>query len=329
MRILVIGGTSFVGRHFAAHALAAGHELTLFNRGITNPDLFPEAERIRGDRDGGLAPLADRSWDAVLDTCGYVPRVVGDSARLLADAVDRYAFVSTLSVHPDGVEAGTTEDGALFAPAPADGPEEITDESYGPLKVACERALATVFADRALIVRPGLIVGPEDPTDRFTYWVRRVAEGGEVLAPAPPGGPVQFIDVRDLGAFLLRHIEAGTAGVFSAIAPPVSFGELLEACRAASGSDASITWLPEDLLRARGVQPWSDLPLWMPDDSGSNEFDPARALAAGLRPRPTIETVRDTLTWDRTRPQTWPMRAGLDRDREREILAAAREAAGP
>jgi 2'-hydroxyisoflavone reductase len=328
MRILVIGGTSFVGRHFTSLALAAGHELTLFNRGRTNPNLFPEAERIRGDRDGGLAPLAGRSWDAVLDTCGYVPRVVGDSARLLGDAVGRYAFVSTLSVHPDGVEPGTTEDGPLFEPASADGREEVTDESYGPLKVACERAVAAVFSDRALIVRPGLIVGPDDPTDRFTYWVRRIAAGGEVLAPAPAGDPVQFIDVRDLAAFLLRDLEGETAGVFSAISPPVAFGALLEMCRAASASDATITWLPGEFLRARGVQPWSDLPLWMPDDPGSNEFDPARALTAGLTPRPTIDTVRDTLTWDRTRPQTWPMRAGLDRDREREILAAAREAAG-
>ena len=323
----MIGGTAFVGRHFAARALAAGHELTLFNRGRTNPGLFPEAERIRGDRDGGLASLAGRSWDAVLDTCGYVPRVVGDSARLLADAVDRYAFVSTLSVHPDDVEPGATEDAPLFDPAPPD-VESVTDTTYGPLKVACERAVASALADRALIVRPGLIVGPDDPTDRFTYWVRRVADGGEVLAPAPPGYRVQFIDVRDLAALMLGLLEGGTGGVFSAIAPPVPLGDLLETCRSVSGSDASCTWVPAPFLREQGVEPWSDLPLWLPDDPGANEFDPARVLAAGLAPRSTEETVRDTLTWDRARPRA-PLQAGLAPDRERAILAAYRETMDP
>ncbi len=324
MRILVIGGTSFIGRHLVAHALAAGHALTLFNRGRTDPGLFPEAEHLRGDRDGGLAPLEGRTWDAALDTCGYVPRVVADSARLLADAVDRYAFVSSISVHPDGVPPGATEDAPLFDPSPP-GVEDVTDDTYGPLKVACERVVASSFPDRALIVRPGLVVGPYDPTDRFTYWVRRVDEGGDVLAPAPPEGPVQFIDVRDLAAFLLRHIDAATAGVFNVIAPPVPLVGLLEACRAASGSDATFAWAPPAFLRAQGVEPWSDLPLWLPDDPGANRFDPGRALAAALAPRSTDDTVRDTLTWDRARPRA-PMRAGLDRDRERRVLAALRGA---
>ena len=324
MRILVIGGTSFLGRHLVAHALASGHRMTLFHRGRTNPDLFPEAERIHGDRDGGLAPLAGHTWDAVLDTCGYVPRVVGDSAGLLADAVERYLFVSTLSVYPDDVEPGATEDAPLLDPPPAE-VEEITDETYGPLKVACERAVASALPDRALIVRPGLIVGPDDPTDRFTYWVRRVAEGGEVLAPAPPEDPVQFVDVRDLAAFLLRHLEAGTVGVFNTIAPPIPLEDLLAACRTASGSDAAVTWVPGPFLRERGVEPWSDLPLWLPDDPGANRFDPARALAAGLSPRPVAETVLDTLTWDRARPRQ-PLKAGLDAERERALLEAFRTA---
>ena len=321
MRILVIGGTSFVGRHFVAHALAAGHRITLFNRGLTGPNLFPEAEHLRGDRDGGLAPLEGRSWDVTVDTCGYVPRLVGDSARLLARAVDRYLFVSTLSVHPDEVEPGADEDAALLGPA-ADGVEDVTDVTYGPLKVACERTVASTFVDRALIVRPGLVVGPYDPTDRFTYWVRRVATGGEVLAPAPPEGLVQFIDARDLSGFLLTLLEARTVGIFSAIAPPVPLGSLLEACRTVSGSDASITWVPEPFLRGQGVEPWSDLPMWLPDLPGANAFDPGRAMAAGLTPRATEETVRDTLTWDRTRQPGRPLEAGLDRGRELEILAA-------
>ena len=325
MRVLVIGGTSFVGRHLVARALAAGHELTLFNRGVTDPGLFPEAEQLRGDRDGGLGVLEGRAWDAVVDTCGYVPRVVGDSARLLADAVERYLFVSTISVHPDDVEPGADEDAPLLTPPHGDG-EEITDESYGPLKVACERAVASALPDRALIVRPGLIVGPYDPTDRFTYWVRRVAAGGEVLAPAPGDAPVQFIDARDLAAFLLMHLEARTVGVFNAVAPPVPLEELLGACRTVSGSDASFTWVPEPFLRQHDVEPWSDLPMWLPQFPGANAFDPSRAMAAGLVPRTIDETVRDTLIWDRARPQQGPMGAGLDRDRELEVLAAFRAA---
>jgi 2'-hydroxyisoflavone reductase len=326
VRVLVIGGTSFVGRHLVAHALAAGHELTLFNRGVTNPGLFPEAEHLRGDRDGGLAPLEGRVWDVAVDTCGYVPRVVGDSARLLAGAVEHYTFVSTLSVHPDDVPPGADEDAPLLEPPPPE-VEETTDETYGPLKVACERVVAATLPDRVLIVRPGLIVGPDDPTDRFTYWVRRVAEGGEVLAPAPPEDPVQFVDVRDLAAFVLAHAEARTAGVFSAVAPPVPFGLLLEVCRDESGSDATFAWASEDLLRNAGVEPWSDLPMWMPGYPGFNAFDAGRAAAAGLSCRATAETVRDTLTWDRARPRT-PMGAGLTREREREVLAALRPAAG-
>jgi 2'-hydroxyisoflavone reductase len=327
MRVLVIGGTSFVGRHLVARALAAGHELTLFNRGVTNPELFPEAEQLRGDRDGGLAPLRGRTWDAAVDTCGYVPRVVADSAGLLAGSVGHYTFVSTLSVHPDDVAPGADEDAPLSDP-PAENVEEVTDETYGPLKVACERMVAAAFPERALIVRPGLIVGPDDPTDRFTYWVRRVAEGGEVLAPAPPGDPVQFIDVRDLAAFMLDHVEAGTAGIFSAVAPPVPLGELLEVCRDAAGSGATFTWASEELLRREGVEPWSDLPMWMPGYPGYNAFDAGRAVSAGMRFRSTAETVRDTLTWDRARPQTWPMGAGLGREREREVLLAVHAAAG-
>jgi nucleoside-diphosphate-sugar epimerase len=328
VRLLVIGGTSFVGRHLVARALAAGHEMTLFNRGVTNPGLFSEAEHLRGDRDGGLEPLEGRRWDAVVDTCGYVPRVVGDSARMLAGAVERYLFVSTLSVHPDDVEPGADEDAPLLDP-PAHDVEEVTEETYGPLKVASERAVVAALPDRALIVRPGLIVGPDDPTDRFTYWVRRVDAGGEILAPAPPEYRVQFIDVRDLAAFLLLHLEAGTAGVFSAVAPPVPLGDLLEACRSASGSDGSLTWVPEPFLRQHGVEPWDDLPMWLPELAGVNAFDPARAMAAGLAPRASDETVRDTLVWDRARPQRWPMRAGLDPDREREVLAAFHGATDP
>ena len=327
MRILVIGGTSFVGRHTVEAALARGHDVTLFNRGRTNPDLFPEAERLVGDRDGGLAVLAGRSWDAVVDTCGYVPRVVADSARALAGSVGRYLFVSTLSVYPDDVAPGATEDTPRLGPAHPD-VEEITDETYGPLKVSCEREVVAAFPRAATIVRPGLVVGPHDPTDRFTYWVRRVDEGGAVLAPAPPEDPVQFVDARDLAAFALLLLERSTDGVFNAVAQPVALGDLLEAIRRASGSDADVVWAPPAVLRERDVEPWSDLPLWLPDDPGMDRFDNGRAVAAGLLPRPVEDTVRDTLEWDRSRHRGAPLRAGLGRDRERDVLAAVAAAAG-
>ncbi len=233
---------------------------------------------------------------------------------MLAASVSHYTFVSTLSVHPDDVPAGATEDAPVSETPTAEG-EEITEETYGPLKVACEREVEAAFPGRALVVRPGLIVGPNDPTDRFTYWVRRTAEGGEVLAPAPPAYPVQFIDVRDLAAFMLGHAEALTAGVFSAVARPVPLGSLLETCREAAGSDATFTWVPEPFLLEHAVAPWTDLPMWMPELPGFNAFDPTKAMAAGLTPRAASER-------DRTRPQTWPMAAGLDRDREREVLRA-------
>lgn len=323
----MIGGTEFVGRHLVAQALEQGHHLTLFNRGLTNPGLFPEAERIRGDRDGGLAPLEGRTWDVAVDTCGYLPRVVGRSARLLSGAVEHLTFVSTLSVHPDDVRVGAGEDDPISDP-PRPEVEDITEETYGPLKVACEHEVQAAFPERALIVRPGLIVGPHDPSDRFTYWVRRMAEGGEVLAPAPASYQVQSIDVRDLAAFMLAHLEARTTGLFNAIAPPGSLGALLDTCREAAGSDAHVTWAPESFLQAQGVEPWSDMPMWMPAAPGFNAFDPARAIAAGLAPRATAATVEDTLAWDRSRPRTWPMRAGLDRDRERDLLRLYHEGQG-
>src|SRR5436190_11065069 len=209
MELLVLGGTSFLGRHAVEAALARGHRVATFTRGRTNPDLFPEAEGLRGDRDGGLAALGDRSWDAVLDTSGYVPRVVAASAELLTARAGHYTFISSESVYAPTTNTPVAEDGSVLEPPP-EGVEEIA-EHYGGLKVGCERAVQAAFGDSALIVRPGLIVGPHDPTNRFTYWVRRMydaADGEEVLAPAPPGRQGQFIDARDLAAWILRMIEA-------------------------------------------------------------------------------------------------------------------------
>jgi 2'-hydroxyisoflavone reductase len=264
----------------------------------------------------------------VIDTCGYVPREVRESGAVLPD-VGLYAFVSSLSVHVDGVRPHATEDDDVHQ-APFPDTEEITDQTYGPLKAACEQEVRRRFGDRALIVRPGLIVGPYDPTDRFTYWVRRIAAGGEVLAPAPADAPVQWVDARDLATFILTLCEQVHGGTYSVVTRPGehTMGELLETCRAATGSDAEITWTPKAFLDEHGVEEWSDLPVWISGEPGFMLFDPSRAIVAGLTFRSIDETVRDTLAWDRTREQIWPMGAGLARERERELLASWHGAAG-
>jgi 2'-hydroxyisoflavone reductase len=328
MEILVIGGTRFAGRHAVDAALAAGHHLTLFNRGQTAPGLFPGVEEIHGDRDGGLEALAGRRWDAVIDVCGYVPRVVEASARFLAHATEQYAFVSTLSVYADDRTPGQDESAPLGT---LDDPtvEGITGETYGPLKVLCERAVHGVYGDRALILRPGLIVGPHDPTDRFTYWPWRVAAGGEVLAPAPPAYRTQFIDGRDFAAWIVRMVERRAAGVFNAVGPPggVAFEDLLETSRRAARSDATFTWVPEVFLKERGVEAWSDLPAWLgSENAGFLAFDASKAVAEGLTFRPLQETVADTLAWRRAAADQ-PMKAGLSPERERDVLAAWHAAA--
>ena len=230
MQLLVIGGTHFVGRAFVEDAVERGHEVTVFHRGPAEPEGFPQVEHVHGDRDGGLDGLTGRAWDAAIDTCGYVPRVVRDSARLLSDAVRRYTFISTLSVYPDDAPAGCNEGTPTHQP-PFPDTEEITDESYGPLKVGCEREALDAFSGRCLVVRPGYIVGPHDPSDRFTYWVRRGAAGGRMLAPGPQDHALQVVDVRDLGAFTLDHVEAGTADIFGVVGPrePLTWGEAVPA----------------------------------------------------------------------------------------------------
>jgi 2'-hydroxyisoflavone reductase len=323
--ILVIGGTRFLGRAFVEAALEREHRLTLFNRGRSGAGLFPSLEHVRGDRDGGLAPLAGRSFDAVLDTSGYVPRVVGASADLLAPTARRYVFVSSISVYAD---ESTPDQDEAAAVAVLEDPtvEEITGETYGALKALCERRVQDAFPDGALIVRPGLIVGPNDPTDRFTYWPVRVARGGDVLAPDGPDYRTQFIDARDLAVWMLEQTERGATGVFNATGPaePLPMGLLLETCREVAGSDARFEWLPEDFLIEQGVEPWSDLPLWLAGDAGygGNRFGIERALAAGLTFRPLSRTVADTLAWAMSRPQAGGLRAGLDAEREAAVLRA-------
>src|SRR5918997_2909258 len=264
MRVLVLGGTVFVGRHIVAEALARGHDVTLFNRGRTHPELFEGVEELRGDRErGDLAALAGRSWDAVVDTSGYVPRVVRASAELLAGSAAQYTFVSTGSVYADFSRPGIGE-GSPVATVDDETTEDV-GQHYGALKALCERAAEAALPGRVLSVRAGIIVGPHDPTGRFTYWVHRVARGGEVLAPEPRDQRVQVIDARDLAAWILDAAERGLAGVFNAAGPatPLTMETLLEEIRASSGSDSRLVWVGEDALLADGMEPARDLPLWV------------------------------------------------------------------
>jgi len=331
VRLLILGGTLYLGRHLAAGALARGHEVTLFNRGRTAPDLFPGAERLRGDRDGDLAALAGRRWDAVIDTSGYLPRQVRASAALLAPAIERYCFVSSISVYADHTKPALTEDDPV-SQLPAGAPEALSGETYGALKAACEAALEALVPGRALVVRPGLIVGPHDATDRSAYWPRRIARGGDVLAPGRPERPVQFIDARDLADWIVGRCEARAAGTWNATGPAslLTMGACLDACREVAGSDARFTWVDEAFLLDHGVAPYTELPLWVPE--GARAFGSvsiARARASGLTFRPLAETMADVLAWDRSLPpgprasrSRLPMPAGLPAERERALLAA-------
>ncbi len=319
MKILVFGGTKFLGRGAVDAALADGHEVTLVNRGTTNPDLYPEVETIHADLKGELHALDGRAWDAAIDLDPtQLPRYTHRRAEKVADAVDHYVFVSTISVYSD-MSQPITEESPLYDPPDIE-PEEFDPELYGNLKVGSERALHDVLGDRVAIARAGLIVGPHDPTDRFTYWPRRFADGGDVLAPGSPSQPVQFVDARDLGAFLVRLATDRTGGVFNATGPaePLTLGEALE--RMAGG--ARLVWMDDQPILDAGVQPWTELPLWLPgtEYAGLCLADISRALAAGIAFRPLEETARDTLAWSL---EAGEQRPTLSRDKEREILAGA------
>lgn len=327
MKLLILGGTVFLGRHLVEAAQQRDHEVTLFHRGQHGADLFPQVEKLRGDRDGQLDALRGRRWDAVVDTSGYVPRIVRQSAELLADQVEHYTFVSSLSVYADFSQPGIDE-GAAVGTLADPTVEEITGESYGPLKALCEEAAEAAMPGRVFNVRPGLIVGPYDPTDRFTYWPVRVAAGGDVLAPTRPDYPVEIIDVRDLAEWIVQMAEARKTGVYNATGPSMPLGAVLETSRQVSGSDARFHWLDERFLLDQGVQPWQELPLWVTDDpdmAGFAHFNLDRAIGDGLVFRPLDVTVQDTLAWAQSRPADYQWRAGLSREREAELLALWRQ----
>ena len=316
MKLLLLGGPRFLGRAIADAALERGHELTFFNRGTTNPDLYPGIERIIGDRAGDLTGLGERTWDAVIDTSGYLPNDVRASAEALAGC-GLYCFVSSISVYADFARPNDEDSPvAELGDLPAD---EVTNESYGALKALCEEAAREVFRERALVVRPGLIVGPHDPTGRFTYWPHRMARGGEVVAPAPPDRRTQVIDVRDLGEWIVELCERGSPGTFNATHPGLMWSELLDSCRAVSGSDADVTWVPDEFLLEHEVGQWMELPLWLadPEMAAADDVSVRRALDAGLTFRSLDETVRGALEQARTTDA-----AGLAPEREAELLAA-------
>ncbi|MBI3173760.1 MAG: NAD-dependent epimerase/dehydratase family protein [Chloroflexi bacterium] len=322
MKLLIIGGTRFLGRHLVDSALTRGHEVTLFNRGKSNPDLFPQVKTIHGDREKDLDQLTGHRWDAVIDTCGYIPRIVRLSAEALKDS-HSYVFISSISVYADFSKIGIDENDAVGVLR--EETEEVTGESYGPLKALCERAVQDVFGARGVVVRPGLIVGPHDPTDRFTYWPVRVSRGGDVLVPDRPDVLTQIIDVRDLSDFIIKLVEDKVSGVFNVTGPdyPLSFGKLLETCKQVSKSDSNFKWASREFLSQHNVAPWSDLPAWLPDtgeDAGFAQVNIAKAIAAGLTFRPLAETVRDTLDWAANRPPEHEWRAGLKPEREQELL---------
>lgn len=338
MRLLILGGTLYLGRHLVEAAVARGHEVTLFNRGRTGTELFPGLERLRGDRDGDLGALAGRRWDAAVDLSGYLPAQVRAAAAVLAEGVGHYCFVSSISVYADSTTAELSEDGAVARLAPG-AAETLSGETYGALKAACEVEVEALLPGRALVVRPGLILGPHDATDRSAYWPRRVAAGGEVLAPGRPERPVQFIDARDLAAWMVRLCETGAVGVMNATGPAeaLTMAATLEACRSVSRSDARFTWVDESFLLERGVAPYTELPLWVPEQARAfGTVSIARARAAGLAFRPLAETLADILAWDRAQPPgprvsrtRLPMPGGLSAERERALLAAWREHCRP
>jgi 2'-hydroxyisoflavone reductase len=317
----MIGGTRFVGRHIVESALARGHEITLFNRGRSGKGLF-DVEEIIGDRDGETDKIAGRKWDAVIDTCGYVPRVVEQSAFILEDSVDTYCFISTISVYKDGLAGPVDENGELgrFDEVPTS--EEVTGATYGPFKVLCEEAVANICgSSKSLIIRPGLIVGPYDTTDRFTYWIDRYGRDGEILVPDRAQQPIQFIDVRDLAEFTIRQVESKASGAVNVTGPAhsLNMGEVWSVCKQNCGGLPVEVVVSDEFLVENEIKEWQDLPFITPKDDDITDSDITKAINAGLTIRRMAETVADTSAWHKARGEI-ELKAGLSRERERELL---------
>jgi 2'-hydroxyisoflavone reductase len=326
MRILIMGGTRFVGRHITQAALGAGHEVTLFHRGRTGADLFPGAQHVLGDRDSGtdLAQLSGGQWDATVDVNAYLPRQVRALAAVLNGRGGQQLFISTASVYKTPVAPGFSEDAPLQELAEPF-PGEVTNETYGGLKVACERAAMELHGPGSAVIRPTYVIGPHDFSYRFTYWVSRIARGGEVLAPGNPADPIQVIDARDMASWAVSLLERGTGGVFHAVSPkpPFGFGDMLAAIAAqVAPPGTEFTWVGQDYLLASGLDDGA-LPLWPGGDPESeiNAADPARAAAAGLSPRPLSASINEIRRAELESPTPVPAGLGLSAEREAELLA--------
>jgi 2'-hydroxyisoflavone reductase len=326
LRVLIFGGTGFLGPHFVQALQAGGHQITLFNRGKSNPGLFKDLETLIGDRDGKLDALKGRDWDVVIDDSGYVPRQVKLSADLLKDHVRHYLFISSISVYGTFPKPGLDEDDKV-AEVPDAKVEEVTNETYPGLKAGCEQVVESTYGSRSTIVRPHYVVGPGDSTDRFTYWVARAARGGQVLAPGSASDPLQYIDVRDLAAFVRRCAEQRPTGRFNACTPPGAhtMGELMEAGKRVSGSNATFVWADAEFIQKNGLMAKGEMPIWLPSTgpfAGALLVSSARAVQQGLRFRDLETTVRDTLEWHNKRPaeQRQKLAVGLTPERESELL---------
>jgi len=333
LNILILGGTRFIGLHMTSLALERGHKVTFFNRGKTHTDRFPEIERITGDRNGQIDGLKDRKFDVVIDNSGYVPRHVKLSAEMLAPNIRQYVFISSISVYPDF--SVPRDENSPVGKLADESVEKVDGETYGPLKALCEQAAMKALPGRATVIRPGLIVGPDDNTDRFTWWPARAARGGEFIAPGAPGDPFQVIDVRDLAAFTLAAIEKNVTGTFNAVSDVggFKFGELMDNCIAAAKTQAKpadtprATWITAEFLEAQQVAPWSEMPVWLPakgEEAAFASTSNAAAKKQGLQITPLKKTVDDTMAWHLARPaeEREKLKSGIAPEKEAAVLAA-------
>lgn len=324
MKLLMIGGTVFVGRHCVEVALRRGHEVTLFFRGKHGADLFPGVERIIGDRTTDMDKLSGRKWDAVIDCCGYFPRDLVKSTEQLRDSVGRYCFISSVSAYADESILNRNEESPLATTDEPDA-EKVTGENYGGLKAMCEDVVREAFGERALVIRPGLIVGPNDITDRFTYWPIRFDRYDKVLSPNRMDQPLQVIDVRDLAEWTIDLLERNVSGDFTAAGPaePLSWGDFILLCQKAIKPSAEIVWVDESFLLQNEVGPWSDLPMWLSKDAnadGMDTMDLTKPIANGLKFRPLETTLKDTIAYYNSLPADYKARGGLTREREEELI---------
>jgi 2'-hydroxyisoflavone reductase len=323
LKVLLLGGTSFLGPHLVDELLGHGHEVTLFNRGTVNKSLFPNVETLQGNRDGDLHALKNRSWDVIIDTSGHLPRVVEASSKILSNAAKHYTFISTIGVY-ENFHSLNIDESYPLAKLEDETKEEINEKTYGALKAACEKVVEGYFPDHFLVIRPGLIVGPRDPTNRFSYWPLRVLDGGEILAPGSPTQNVQFIDVRDLAKWIVTMVENQATGFYNATGPEasLSFEELLQTCTQKSNKDVLFTWVDEDFLIEHGVQDWTELPLWLSYKRkmpGFLHVNVEKARQAGLEFRPLTQTIETIIDWEKQNRKDG-VQIGMDRKKEQELL---------